>query len=54
MKHQRYFRGKDQVTLMRLIKEKTGYSFSSTGILSQAFRRRSYCVEEGGKSNESL
>ena len=54
MKHQRYFRGKDQVTLMRLIKEKTGYSFSSTGILSQAFRRRSYCVEESGKSNESL
>lgn len=52
MKSQHYFYGKEEHKLKVLIQEKTGYCIQSRGVLSQAFRRRSYCVEYGGKSNE--
>ena len=52
MKRQHYFFGQEEQKLKGLIREKTGYCFKSRGILSQAFRRRSYCAEYSGKSNE--
>ncbi len=52
MKHQKYFSKQDVVKLRALIQEKTGHCIRSSYILSQAFRRRSYCAEDGGKSNE--
>lgn len=52
MKKQRYFDAKDKLYLRKLIQEKTGYCIQSDCILSQAFRRRSYCANDGGKSNE--
>jgi ribonuclease-3 len=52
MKRQHYFFGQEEHKLKVLIQEKTGYRIQSRGILSQAFRRRSYCAECGGKSNE--
>lgn len=52
MRRQRCFDGKDKVALRKLIWEKTGYMPVSNSILSQAFRRSSYCKEDGGKSNE--
>lgn len=54
MRHQRYFSKKDGAKLKWLIQEKTGYLIQSNHILSQAFRRRSFCAEEGGASNEML
>lgn len=54
MRRQRYFSKADKLTLRRLICEKTGYGYLGTAVLSQAFRRSSYCAEEGGKSNEML
>ena len=52
MRRQHYFFGQEERELKLLIKEKTGYCIRSRGILSQAFRRRSYCAEYSGKSNE--
>ena len=52
MKRQHYFFGEEEQKLKALIREKTGYCIQSGGGLSQAFRRRSYCAECGGKSNE--
>lgn len=52
MRRKHYFFGEDEIKLRQLIKEKTGYCLSNRGTLSQAFRRRSYCAEYGGKSNE--
>lgn len=52
MKHQKYFNRQDKLKLKTLIKEKTSYCIKSEYILCQAFRRRSYCAENGGKSNE--
>lgn len=52
MRRRRYFDGKDMVALRRLIQDKTGYMPRSNCFLSQAFRRSSYCAEDGGKSNE--
>ncbi len=49
---QMYFHGQEKEKLWTIIKEKTGYCFRSNCILSQAFRRSSYCAENGGKSNE--
>jgi ribonuclease-3 len=52
MKRQKYFNGQDKQKLKLLIQEKTGYCIRSSCALSQAFRRRSFCAEEEGKSNE--
>lgn len=52
MKRQKYFNGQDKQKLKMLIQEKTGYCIRSSCALSQAFRRRSFCAEEEGKSNE--
>lgn len=52
MKRQKYFNGQDKQKLKMLIQEKTGYCIRSSCTLSQAFRRRSFCAEEEGKSNE--
>lgn len=52
MKRQHYFFGQEEHKLKVLIQEKTGYCIQSRGVLSQAFRRRSYCAECSGKSNE--
>lgn len=52
MKHQRYFTSEERLELRTVIKEKTGYFIVSNNALSQAFRRRSFCAENGGKSNE--
>ena len=52
MKRQHYFFGEEEQKLKALIREKTGYCIQSREVLSQAFRRRSYCAECGGKSNE--
>ena len=52
MRRQKYFDGRDKQKLKLLIQEKTGYCIQSRGVLSQAFRRRSYCAECSGKSNE--
>ena len=52
MKQQKYLDKKEREKLKAIIEEKTGYSVHSKYILSQAFRRRSCCAEEGGKSNE--
>lgn len=54
MKRQKYFDTRDKAEIRKLIQEKTGYLISSDCILCQAFRRRSFCAEEGGKSNEML
>ena len=54
MKNQKYFNSSDKLRLKALIQEKTGCVISKDGLLSQAFRRRSYCAEGGGKSNELL
>lgn len=52
MKHELYFNGQDQLTLFRIIRDKTGYPLANRCLLSQAFRRSSYCAENDGKSNE--
>ena len=52
MRRQKYFNGQDKQKLKLLIHEKTGYCIRSSCALSQAFRRRSYCVEDRGRSNE--
>ena len=52
MKQQAFFNSQDKLKLSKLIEEKTGYFIRSNYILSQAFRRRSFCVEQCGKSNE--
>ena len=52
MRRQKYFNGQDKHKLKLLIQEKTGYCIRSSCALSQAFRRRSFCAEEEGKSNE--
>lgn len=52
MKRQKYFNGLDKHKLSMLIQEKTGYCIRSSCALSQAFRRRSFCAEQEGKSNE--
>lgn len=52
MKRQKYFNKQDKQKLQMLIQEKTGYCIQSSYVLSQAFRRRSFCVEQDGKSNE--
>lgn len=52
MNHQKHFHGQEKAELQAKIKEKTGYLIKSSLILSQAFRRRSFCSEYGGKSNE--
>ena len=52
MRRQKYFNGQDKHKLKLLIQEKTGYCIRSSSALSQAFRRRSFCVEQEGKSNE--
>lgn len=52
MRRQKYFDGRDKQKLKLLIQEKTGYCIRSSCALSQAFRRRSFCVEQEGKSNE--
>ena len=52
MRRQKYFNGQDKQKLKLLIQEKTGYCIRSSCALSQAFRRRSFCVEQEGKSNE--
>jgi ribonuclease-3 len=52
MRRRKYFNGQDKQQLRMLIHEKTGYLIRSDCVLSQAFRRRSFCVEEEGKSNE--
>lgn len=44
--------GMDKAELRKLIYEKTGYTLASNSILSQVFRRSSYCAEQGGMSNE--
>ena len=54
MRRQKYFNGQDKQKLKLLIQEKTGYCIRSDYVLSQAFRRRSFCVEEEGNSNEML
>lgn len=52
MRKQKYFNVQDKQKLKTLIQEKTGYCFQSDYALSQAFRRRSFCAEQEGKSNE--
>lgn len=52
MRKQKYFNGQDKQKLKLLIQEKTGYCIRSSCALSQAFRRRSFCAEQEGKSNE--
>lgn len=52
MRKEKFFSGQDRYALRRIIHEKTGYMLRENTILSQAFRRSSYCVEDGGKSNE--
>ena len=52
MRKQKYFNGQDKQQLRLLIQEKTGYCIRSSCALSQAFRRRSFCAEQEGKSNE--
>jgi ribonuclease-3 len=52
MRKQKYFNGQDKQKLKLLIQEKTGYCIRSNCALSQAFRRRSFCAEQEGKSNE--
>ena len=52
MRRQKYFNGQDKQKLKLLIHEKTGYCIRSSCALSQAFRRRSFCAEQEGKSNE--
>ena len=52
MRKQKYFNGRDKQKLKVLIREKTGYCIRSDYALSQAFRRRSFCAEQEGKSNE--
>lgn len=52
MRKQKYFNDQDKQQLRLLIQEKTGYCIRSSCALSQAFRRRSFCAEQEGKSNE--
>lgn len=52
MRKQRYFNEQDRFALFRIIQEKTDYPLHSNSLLSQAFRRSSFCVANGGKSNE--
>ena len=52
MKRRKYFDRTDKIKLKKLIQEKTGYCIKSDYALCQAFRRRSFCAEEEGKSNE--
>lgn len=40
--------------LKKIIQEKTGYHFRNNCLLSQAFTRSSYSVEQGGENNEIL
>lgn len=54
MKRQKFFLGQERQKLKALIREKTGYAIVSNCLLSQAFRRRSWCAENDGKSNEML
>lgn len=54
MKRERYFKKEDENRLKELIQEKTGYLIKNSSVLSQAFRRKSFCVEYGGQSNEML
>lgn len=53
MRKQKYFSEQEKMTLFKVIQEKTGYPLHG-GMMSQAFRRSSYCAENGGKSNEML
>lgn len=52
MRRQKYFNVQDKIYLKKFIQEKTGYCIRSSCALSQAFRRRSFCVEDSGRSNE--
>lgn len=54
MKNKRYFSELERIEIFRIIQEKTGYPLANRYLLSQAFRRSSYCAAEGGKSNEML
>ena len=47
-----YLNGKEKGEVQKIIQDKTGYRFKSTGILSQIFRRSSFAAENGLNSNE--
>ena len=51
MRRQRFFNGRDKAVLRGILQDNVGY-IPSNAALCQAFRRSSYCMEEGGKSNE--
>lgn len=53
MKQQRYFSGQDGISIFQILQKEIGYPLKGS-LLSQAFRRSSFCSENGGKSNESL
>lgn len=54
MKTTAYISQKEQITMERIIREKTGYSIRSLGLLRQIFTRSSYTAEAGGENNEIL
>ena len=54
MKTKKHFDDNEFQTLRSIIDDKTGYAIRDEGLLSQAFRRRSFCAVHGGKSNEML
>lgn len=47
-----YLNKKEEFETRRIIKEKTGYTFKSSIILNQVFRRSSFAAETGQNSNE--
>ena len=47
-----YLKGNEKLEVRRIIKEKTGYTFKSTNVLNQVFRRSSLAAETGENSNE--
>lgn len=47
-----YLNGKEKSEVRRIIQEKTSYTFKSTSVLNQIFRRSSFAAETGQNSNE--
>ena len=43
---------KEKIDLRRIIYSETGYTFNSSSILNQVFRRSSFAAENGQSSNE--
>lgn len=54
MKTEKNFKQRERLEIKNIIREKTGYYIRSNCLLTQAFTRSSYAVEQGGENNEIL